>query len=292
MKPFLRDGLQLLNTGEILWLLFLAAVLYAVGRHSVELYPPSRAWPRRMAVLAFLAYGLYAIAQQGLADAETLASAGLRAVVVAFLVASCTAIVLPLIAWLWQQCITKPRQHWLAWNRQRQSQRLQERRERERRETESRARQERERTRPERERAEREAAEQKRLEAERRESDRRRREAARLDCQLLYDRHALALRELLPIERFEALLTQSLNEATSTEIVEQRAAQIRQLIGELVAEAHKGRRRFQDLFEIADHFHVRRQQLDALAYPDRTKAALRAALILQEDAAVQEFLKS
>lgn len=285
MKTLLRDVLQLLDTGDVLWLLFLAAVLHVVGRHSLELHPSSREWPRRMAVLAFLAYGLFAVAKHGLGDAETLAGVGVRAVVVAFLIASGTAIVLPLIAWLWQQSITKPRLRMETWRRQAAEESSRRQQERQRLQEQ----QDQNRSAPDREHAQREAEERRRTEQRNSESNRQRRENARLRCLMLYDRHATELESRFSRERLESYFATYLTDQHPPEAVEERAKLLEQLIEESAAGTSK-KHAFQTLDDIAAYFRARAAEIQSLPYDDDVRDTLLTLLNKQEEDTIRRFL--
>lgn len=282
---------ELFESENVFALMFLALLLNWVGQAMAGQHETIRHWSHGIAGASFWLYASLRLASDGWADPFVLCGIVIRGLLVAAMFLGLTLIVLAPIVLIrrktadgWLE-MTNRVKRWCsriaASNRAVREQVADRRRQ-----------QEWNATAPERERQQREASQRAQEESKRTAETQQRREATHLACQLLYDRHATALRDLLPRERFDALLAMSLTNTVAFDVAEQRATQIQQLIHELVTDVSRGRQQFRDLFAIANHFHERRRQLDQLSYDENTKSALKAALTLQEEASIQEFLKT
>lgn len=272
--------------------LFLLLILFLVGGKVIEHTPHLVPWGKRLALAVFLLYVGLRLVTDAPGSADELAWFCLRGLLAAGFACAVCWIMLPVIAVLWTYTIGRLIRFLQNACEQANRTAAQRRADLEREEARLRAEVEWERIRPERERTRIEAERNAKAEADRKSADQRRREAIRLECELLYDRHAAPLHDAFPRQRFETYLTQALADSLSPELIEQRAEKLRHLIQDLVEQAAPRRQKFSDIQAISAHFEARRQELDTLPYDDEAKASLRAIINMQESTSIQELLKS
>jgi len=122
--------------------------------------------------------------------------------------------------------------------------------------------------------------------------DQRRREFVRLQCQLLYDRHAKAISSVFPRKRFEAYIQTYFSDKDEASLIEERAELLKRMIEEFAASAPTAiRKSFGSLPELVAAFEARRAEVMAIPCDEEMKESLIAHLATQEDQALQEFLK-
>jgi hypothetical protein len=239
----------------------------------------------------FGVYVVYGIANDGIADAGMLIARILRGGVAAAISVGVAWLVLPAVAAVTSYGSGAASERAARRQRRREAKDA-ARRQRELQAEERRRQQELASTAPAREQQRLAAETTARQEATRRADEQRRREAVRLECQLLYDRHAVTLRKLFPRERLEHHLTQWLGDNRPADLVEQHAEKLRELMQELVSQSAGPRAKFNNLHDIAEHFGARRAEVDLLPFDEETKSTLRCAINTQETAAMQEFFRT
>lgn len=133
-------------------------------------------------------------------------------------------------------------------------------------------------------------AERRRLESQQLAEEQRRREQARFRCETLYDRHRVAIQNSIPWERVRGYLDSYLADTYPAAVVEQRADELERLISDCVREGGGLRQRFESLDQLALHFTQRKVEVTALGYDKDVKESILAALAIQEETAIREFL--
>ena len=107
----------------------------------------------------------------------------------------------------------------------------------------------------------------------------------RFELTVLYERHFHSLHSVLPRERFEKLVEQSV--ALTTDAGVDGAAVLRNLIEEL--HATQGKHEFKDLSEIIEHYRVEREKIQQLALPRADIDSLLANLNMSQSRTLEEF---
>jgi len=114
----------------------------------------------------------------------------------------------------------------------------------------------------------------------------------RLECELLYSRHAAQLQGVLPPERFGALLDSYLSGQNDPQLVRKRTSMIKQMLTDQVSAVKTpDRARFESLQELAEHFATLRREAQQLPYDEDTRDSVLTALNKQEDAAIERFFE-
>ncbi len=277
---------DLLEAGDFCSLSVLLLIVFLAGGAMAGGNPKVHAWGRRLAAGAFIAYGIYGCLTFHPTYAEDWIGIGVRAAFCAGLALGLSWIMLSLVSFVYGHTVGPSFGKLRAIRfqlRQKSDDAKQRRAEENRRQQEQR---DWERAAPERERLRQLQEEQQRKQK----SDQNRREEARLECDLLYQRHASQLASFFPPERYEALASQHLSEEHAAEDVEQRAARLQQMIRDCLDASPGSDAKFKSLQEVAAYFDDRRKEIDNLPYDDDTKGTFRTLVNGQEEAAVRRFL--
>lgn len=288
MSP-LQQFLELVESHDVLALMLLIGIVRLVGGIWGTDDSRLRQVAARCGYAVFLLYSINRISQEGIVDPLALCGIAARGILAAGVIHGTALLLLAPLIRVWKLASDASRQFKIPSHSRPRT--AKQHPPPDRIDDELRREQEHERKNAERELREREARRLEAEEAARVQAAEVRREAAAWECQLLYDRHAVALRDLLPRERFEVLVAQSLPSSIAAELIDSRAGQVRELIQELLAETRRGKQTFRSLVEIAEHFEERRRQIDESAFDIRTKNSLKAATFNQEDITIQEFTR-
>lgn len=278
--------LKVIESGDVCSLIFLIGLLSGVGWKLVECHDHLRRCGWSLATGAFVVYCLVRGIDWQPMTAEGWLCIVWRGLLAGALVLGVSWIALRCLAFAYQLSVGNPfdalRSFVAERQRRRHARRQQRRVEYDRRrqqqahdaqaEAEDRRRQQ---------HAEREEARQRQL---------ARCQELRLECELLYSRHAQELALHLPPERFEALLDCYFSGLSDPAMVRKRARMIKQMLTDCAA-ASSSVANFESLQALAEHFQRLRQEIEALPYDDDTQQSLLGALASQEDNAIEEFLK-
>lgn len=282
----LRDLLNIPADGDLCSLTFAAFVLIPLGHVAVGNHRAA-AWGPRLALLAFLLWLGSSVVSGGVPTGLELAGLVLQGLAAAGLVLGLTWIIsgvcVSCFAGVWQR-LRQGLGHWSRHRIARQQWRPQTTEQPARPGTSESSSVE-QRERQQREQAERQQQVQQQADAVRRRAN------ARLECELYYDQHAAQLREQFPQERLAAYFKEYLGNEHPPELVEQRKELLLQMLRNTHGEAEPGRKRFQSLEEIADHYAEQRRQIqDNPRFDPETCDTILKALNTQEDQAIEELL--
>ncbi|QDU10899.1 hypothetical protein [Gimesia aquarii] len=279
--------MELVEQGETLTLLFIIAVLYYVGQLAVAHNGQLKKWGLRISLLTLTAYVLFEASRNGIDDATALLAIVLRGLILAGLALGMSWILLSALDFLFAP-LGRWNRSWQATVRQRQHNKAQKQRERTEKEHRQREQDEWNRMAPEREQQQRA---QQQAEAQR-QADQRQREEIRLSCQLLYDQHAPALQARFPRERLADYFAQYLTDAFPPNLVETRAALLKETLVASLEQTTGNKQKFSSLNEIAEYFQEQKQEIESLNYDAQTRQSFLSSLNVQEDRAIREFLST
>lgn len=117
-------------------------------------------------------------------------------------------------------------------------------------------------------------------------------EELRLECELLYGRHAEKLQGVLPRERFKALLDSYLSGQRDPDRVRKRTRMIRRMLTDQLSAAETSERAaFESLQELAEHFATLRREIQELPYDEDARESILKVVNRQEDETIEAFLK-
>ena len=267
-------------------LLLPTCVMVYVGQLCVKNSPQAETWGKRIASFAFLLILGMELLEGGFSDPMTIAGTTFSALMFAGMVLGLSWTLLPLPLYLFQKTIGGGFDCFTQWQRKRKQQRDVKREEKERLKQERIKDEEWKRNAPERERQQQEREQI----ASNKANDQRRREEVRLRCQLLYDQHALELRESFPLQRLESYFSQYLSDQHSAEMVEQRGVLLQEMIGQSLGTDLSGQSEFNSIQEIAIYFREQRTEVESLEYDIITRQAIQAAISTQEDELIRTFM--
>jgi hypothetical protein len=262
----MKTVVQMVDGSDLFSLAVLIGILCFVGSKVAR--PGSRlyVWGLRLAVLGFVAYGVYGCIAFQPGDAGELAGIAFRGLFAAGLVLGASWIVLAIVAFVYGHTVAgltvRVRDWWASGRRraaERRARREQElQRQRDQEEYERRA--------PERERLRREAEARAQAEAQ----AQRRREDARAGCELLYALYAPDLGPRFTKEMFHEFVQRHLGDDHDASYVEQRAQQLQALLQQHYEKVHPPPT-FKDMMELAAWFEGQKQQIEALPIDGRAK---------------------
>lgn len=287
--------LELIVHGDLCSLILVAGLLCIVGRYVVRGDPAVQGWGMQLALIGFIAFGLFGMGRLSEPDANAVLLVVMRALVAGGLTLGASWVVLPLVVLTYQHLrrATEAAKARLEKRRSgRERQRIeraeQQRRRQQQREWERRAPQRKQEARKAEERRQREEDEQ-RQRAEAEAQAQKRRNDTRLACRLLYDRLTPDQRQRFPQERFDAYLKEYLSDGHSADYVEQCGEQLQAMIRECFNPQSSAQQKYGSLKEIADQFRQRRQEIEHLDYDQRTKDVFLAILADEEQETIRGF---
>lgn len=254
---------DLINEDDLFALACLIAILYIVGANMAD--AKVRVWGWRAAAVAYVAFVVYACARIDPTSASDLARIAFRGLFAAGLTVGPTWMVLAIALFFINELPSVERRIVVQPTAPP----------------------------PEPTRVDRERERQEREERERRQaSDLAACEELRLECELLYDRHAEQLRAALPPERIAALLDSYLSGQTDPQLVANRTGMIKRMLADqLSAQEVPDGEAFKSLQELAEYFAALRNETHDLPYEEDTRDSILTALNKQEDEAIEAFFK-
>tara|TARA_R110002111_G_scaffold164386_3_gene230570 strand:+ start:22774 stop:23700 length:927 start_codon:yes stop_codon:yes gene_type:complete len=277
---------SLFSDTDFFSLLFPALIFLYVGQLCVKSNSTADLWSKRIASFLFLLMIGIEILTCDAIDAYEFSGTVTTALVVAGMALGLCWILLPILFSLYEKTVGTGIESLGSFQRKRRE-RLQEKKleqEREQRQQEREA--ELKRKKPEQEQQQ-QAAERRKKHQE---DQQRRREEVRLQCQLLYDQHALELRDKLKPERLESYFYEYLSDQYSAEMVEKRGELLQEMIAQSLGREASGQTNFNSLQEIALYFREQRMEIEKLEYDAITLQTIQASLSTQEEALIRAFL--
>jgi len=279
--------IELIEQGDFLYLLFIAALLYYVGQMAVAHNPQSKKSGQGIFLLTLVVYALFEISRFGIYDAEGLLSILFRGLIAAGMMLGISWILLSASAFLFspteqatRSLQESRRKSQLEKDRKKQEREFEQQRQRDQKEWERKA--------PERERRQK-----KQQQAEQKcKADQHKREEIRLSCQLLYDQHTHELQQRFPRDRLVEYFDQYLSDSFPIEIVEQRGKLLKEMIESSLEQTAGNKQKFASLNEIAAYFQEQRKEIESLNYDEPTKQSFISSLNDQEDRTIREFLST
>jgi hypothetical protein len=273
---------DLIDSGNACSLLFLIAILVAVGRQMAGESSNVLKWSARLAATGFLAYLAYGAITFQPATAEDWIGVIIRGLLTAGLTYSIALIVLSVVAFLRHNLLIPLRRPYTQSNSTAPSAQraLDYQRQWEQDDANRKAREQ------QKVRQEAEA----KVDAEEKANAQKRREDARLQCDLLYQRHARELSQSFPRDQFNEFLNRYMSDVHAPEYVEERGKLLEEVIRESLGSG-KQQAKFSNLKELANYFENRRKEVDALPYPDDLKDTYRTQINREEDEALRKFLQ-
>ena len=279
--------IELIEQGDFLTLLFMAAVLYYVGQMAVANDPQSKRRGQGIFLVSFVAYGLLEISRYGIQDAEGLLSIIFRGLIAAGMLLGISWILLSTSAFLFSPTEQAKR------SLQESRRKSQQKKERIKQEQEEEQRKQRDQKEWERKAPERERQQTERQQAEQKQKvDQHQREEIRLSCQLLYDQHATELQDRFPRERFKDYFAQYLPDEFPLETVQQRGKLLKEMIDSSLEKVEGNKQKYSSLNEIAAYFQEQKKEIESLDYDESSRQSFLSSLNHQEDRAIREFLAS
>lgn len=269
--------------GNLFAALVTIAILVWVGSKAVAGRQNLRVWGWRIALIAFALYFVEAFATKEAGESELFLSSGLIALVIGGLALGTSWIVLSIATFLLHELrgivpsLFRLRRE-ADERRRREAERLC-------------ARDEERRNAEEREKRELEKQRLQLAKVETEKVDKKRREDARLRCQMLYDRHQVALAHHFSRERLHEYFQTFLTDTHPPDQVEERARLLEQLLHQALEVASRNGQKFHSLGEIANYFRDRREDLVRAGYPEDVRDSLDTDIAEQEQTAIREFLK-
>lgn len=262
----LRQLLAILNGDDFLFLGFLIALLCFVGNKMVEPGSSTFRLSQRLAVAAFIAYGIYGCIVAGPTTAEQSFAISFRALFAAGLALGLSRVLLPAVAFLYHYTTGLVVRQLCSWHRAIKENIARRKNDRELAERRRREDEEYERSAPERERAQKLAAERAKAEAE----ANRRRKDCRVACEILYSLHAPEMGRRFTKEMFDDFVKRHLSDVHAPEYVEERARQLQDIIRKHLEKIEPPTKKL-SIQGLAEWYDSVRQQILASSADDRAK---------------------
>ncbi|QDT27875.1 hypothetical protein Enr10x_32100 [Gimesia panareensis] len=277
---------SLFSDTDFFSLLFPALIFLYVGQLCVKSNSKADLWSKRIASFQFVLMIGVEILTGDAIDPYQFSGTVTTALVVAGMALGLCWILLPILFSLYEQTIGAGVERLRSFLRKRRE-RLQEKKlEQERKRSQKEREAELKRRKPEQEQQQQEAERRKKYQ----EDQQRRREEVRLQCQLLYDQHALELRDKLKPERLESYFHEYLSDQYSAEMVEKRGELLKEMIAQSLGKESGSQANFNSLQEIALYFREQRIEIENLEYDAITLQTIQASLSAQEEALIRAFL--
>jgi len=263
-------------------------VLFWIGQKNVQSRPRLRERGHHVSAAVFGGDVLWSVSIRDMSLADELSVILLHAAVVAVLTLALAWILLPAGTLLFESFVVIPRQFCGRCVRNLLN-RWQDRQARRRRKIERYHEQlEQERRRPEREKAERFRRQQEQA----RQDEAERRKQIRFETRVFYDRFRKELQDSFAPARLEEYFEHYMNEHTSADLVEKRAAHLRAMLDELSGGDSGRRRNRATPKSIRAEFQTRREEVQSAGFDEKTVAAMLASLAREEERAIREFAQS
>lgn len=276
---------DLIDDGDLCALIFVVIIMVAIGQRLVQGRPNSQLWGLRIAAANFLVFAVVRGVELAASTADDLLSALIVGLLASALLLGPTWIVLAILEFSherYQKLMRSVRASAEMRRTERQQRRQRRDRERAARELQQRT--------PEQQRAERRAAEeQRRLEAQREESARRREDAIAA-CELLYQLREPDIGRRFPREQLDKFIQKYMGADRSTEVIERRADELRQVIQQL-HEAVDPPTRFTELSQLTAWYEQQKQQVQSLSVAEMHKEDYLAQLNERYTELMQQILE-